>query len=568
MEPAIPKLPYGGKELPETPATPLVVACDAEFTQALNDAKAGDHIILKPGQYTQRRSLTKDGLVIRAETVLGTTIDGGSWTLSGNDNLIYGFKRRGQTQNVFTVGGFDNVIRRCDIADWVTQAICPVNGQDSHPDGGRMRLDYCSFHHPWKWFEPSKPEPSRVCIRGRSKSPATFHQGAVLEHLHFHDFPKKLGPGYNGQSDAMEPVPDGPSHPRLKTGWVVRWILVEDHVGRDAVIDIKGGDALYEHITLLNCPGGRFDLRMGSGVVLRDFWLGDKTSMSLSGGYHLVDGVRLDGGRIDLIAGSVETDVWQRPGGAGLLYQRPRNITLRGITGNGTIIVGHKYAGSGLPAVGTRIEESEGIRITKELAGDVTVVPMGDAPATKPTRMTVEHCGVTAPFVDDSVDPLPDEKWLIEYTLASGESVKPPMYFKQNWMGLPHFVAPINTVGIATFPSRADAEALIAGPERPLVTCPELLRAVQVVDGAVVIPPPPPPRTVYLVEWTDMDGTSYPAPSYWVGLVDDLYSWTSDVKQATDFTSAELAQQAIDDVISVAVGEEDVPRLKVVTKTL
>lgn len=452
-------------EHPPLAADAVTVGADDELAKALRRATPNRQILIRAGtRLDDNHEIGVEGVLVRAERPLEATVTG-EWLTTASNVMLHGLRSRG---GKVVAGGFDGVVRRCDFSGWRGQAVMPVNGYGSYPKGGRLRLDYCTFHEPAPWSDAerkSKSEPSRVAIRSRSNKPATFHYGATLEHLRFYLLPEKCGPGYYGQTDAIEPIPDGPSHPNVDAGWRIRWILIESHRGKDALVDLKGGGFTVEDMTILGSGSGRLDVRMGSGNTLRRIYLGDGAGMDLSGSRHLVEDVYLDGGAIKLIGGSTRDDEWKRPGGNGLLYQQPCDVTLRRVGGKGKVVVGHKYPASKLPALRTR---AEACAVPVERGMESGTVVAGDAPPVVVRKLTTAECGVTAAWPMEPEPEQPAGEWVITWPGS-----KTVWLFKHNYDGLPDFT--ILPKLAARFPSEASARACIDGPDRPAVADPTRL---------------------------------------------------------------------------------------------
>ncbi len=418
-----------GPEIPAALRT-FTVNNDAELTAREAAAIPGDRIILNPGNYTLARTFARSGtagapIVYMAVNPQATTIQAGQWVNGANWRMWHGLNFRGNVANRFVLGGFNNILRRIDFAEWRGQAVRLVNGNisatETYPTGGNNTIDYCGFHNPWAWIEPATPEPSRVAIRPRSNSLATFQYNLTLRHCRFHDLPEKAGaPDYYGQSDAIEFSGDGSSHPNLNNaGWLLEYILVDNHEGRDAVIDIKSGGSIFRYVTILNCQNGRFDNRYWNGNRYEGIWLESCGGMDFLGTDHLVNGVKMINGakgnpRLAIVAGIIESNATTAPAGK-LQYQRPRRIKMIGLDG-GILRVGHKYTNCILDALDTRIEApvrggdgklTTAVR-TKIAIPDVSTVDdtllesgtsyglAASIPIVTPIKMTTALCGVTA----------------------------------------------------------------------------------------------------------------------------------------------------------------------------
>lgn len=405
-------------ELP-SPLRIRQVASDAQLTAAIADCLPGDHIVLNGGPYTLAgRTFARSGteanpIVFRAATPLGVTVKGASWYVSGSRLIFHGLRFEGG-QNIIRAAGFDNVVRRCDFSRWHTQAIRPYNGHDGTAPGGRWTVDYCSFHDPLPWDVPpgTEPQPSRVCIRARSNGVANFPYGWRIRRCHFYNGIAKLGPGYYGQTDFLEWPGDGPSHENLNdAGWLCEYVLIENHVGKDAVWDLKCGGNTLRHVTVLDCPGGRLDNRVWRGNRFEGIWLENCGGMDFNSGDHVANGVRMLGGaKLQIIAGSDDTDA---TGGANPMFQRARNVRIIGAVG-GSIAVGYKYSTSDLPALNCRIEATSDCQIRTQNAYGAWATPLPAAhletgttwsavpsePIVTPIKMTTAMVGNTAPWQD------------------------------------------------------------------------------------------------------------------------------------------------------------------------
>ncbi len=453
-------------EYPPLAPDAITVGSDDELAKALRRATANAQILIRAGtRLDDNHEIGVEGVLVRAERPLSVDVTG-EWLTTASNVMLHGLRAKG---GKLVVGGYDVTVRRCEFTGWQGQAIAPVNGMGGLPKGGRLLVDYCTFHEPAPWTSAerkSKSEPSRVAIRGRSNRPENFHAGAILEFLHFYDLPEKCGPGYYGQTDAIEPIPDGPSHAGVDAGWTIRFILIERHRGRDALIDLKGGGFVLEDICIVDCGTGRLDIRMGSGNTLRRIYLGDGAGMDLSGSRHLAEDIHLDGGAIKLIGGSVSDATWKRPGGDGLLYQQPCDVVLRRVGGKGKVVVGHKYPASNLPALRARVEGC-GVPVQRDMESGTVIVAECAAAAEPVRRLTAAECGVTAAWPVDVEPEQPAGEWVVTWP---GKAL---WYFKCNYEGLPDFTTLPKLA--ARFSTEAEARACIEGPDRPAVADPSKL---------------------------------------------------------------------------------------------
>ena len=406
------------QELP-APVRTRQVFDDAQLTAAMADCLPGDHIVLNGGPYTlTNRTFARSGtaanpIVFKAAVPLGVTVQGVSWYVSASRLIFHGLRFKGG-RDIIRAAGFDNRIRRCDFTQWHTQAIKPYNGHDGTAPGGRWTIDYCSFHDPLAWDVPpgTEPQPSRVCIRARSNGTANFPYDWKIRRCHFYNGIAKLGPGYYGQTDFLEWPGDGPSHLNLNdAGWLCEYILVENHLGKDAIWDLKSGGNTLRFITVLNSPGGRLDNRVWRGNRFEGIWLENCGGMDFNSGDHQLNGCRMINAKIQIIAGSDDTDATN---GANPMFQRARNIKIIGAQG-GYIAVGYKYSSSDLPSLNCRIEANTNCPIRTQTAypgGWATPLP-GDhlesgtthsatasEPIVTPIKMTTAMVGNTAPWID------------------------------------------------------------------------------------------------------------------------------------------------------------------------
>ena len=134
-----------------------------------------------------------------------------------------------------------------------------------------------------------------------------------MHHNYFHDFPAKPKPQVyaSGQSDALEICGGGQPASDRRSGWTIEHNLIERHHGGYGVIDILCNGTTVRENTMLNSPGGRFDLRRGSYSQLSGNWIEDAGGSVIHGGYQQVSGNHLDqltdGGYPDLPVGLVLT---------------------------------------------------------------------------------------------------------------------------------------------------------------------------------------------------------------------------------------------------------------------
>lgn len=412
--------PPAGGELPTALST-ITVNNDAQLTTALTNPipAPGTHIVLNPGTYTLGRNITMSGnvtnpIVIKAATPLATTITGVSWYVSGSWLIFHGLKFSGGT-NIIRAAGFDNKIRRCEFTLWREQAIRPYNTKDNTAAGGRWTVDYTTFHHPLPWdaVDDANPnQPSRVCIRPRSTSVATFPFDWTIRRCHFRDGIAKLGPGYYGQADWLEHAGDGGSHPLLDANWTIEYCLMESNPERDAIYDIKSGGNTIRFVTMLNCTAGRLDNRYWNGNRFEGIWLENCGGMDIHGTDHVINGVKMINGPnsnpiIAIRAGSVESDA---TGPASPEYQRCRRVKIMGQDG-GQVWIGKAYTGSTLPVIDSVIEAKISGTIFKQVASAWAQQGAGcldtnsvynAAPSETlvvPIKMTTALCGNTATWV-------------------------------------------------------------------------------------------------------------------------------------------------------------------------
>ena len=123
-----------------------------------------------------------------------------------------------------------------------------------------------------------------------------LHLDAWVHHNYFHDFPAKPKPQVyaSGQSDALEICGGGQPASDRRSGWTIEHNLIERHHGGYGVIDILCNGTTVRENTMLNSPGGRFDLRRGSYSQLSGNWIEDAGGSVIHGGYQQVSGNHLD----------------------------------------------------------------------------------------------------------------------------------------------------------------------------------------------------------------------------------------------------------------------------------
>jgi hypothetical protein len=301
---SVPSQPSSGSSagLPSAQRT-RSVSDDNQLASALNEAVAGDQIVLANGTYSDKTISGKNGtssapIVIRAANPGQARINGKLTVNGGSHIWTWGINFQGPTAGI-RIAGNQHKILGCRFADFGRsnvftrdEAIATISRTDS------LEIAYCLFENPvgfrsWTSADGQWPQ-WRFGFRSRHESagaPYDLH----IHHCHFRNFPDKPSSDYrSAQSDAIEIAPIGSNFDTRNRIDHCLFESIPDDNG--SIIDAKAGrDGIVEYITAINC-GGRIDLRDTDNWVLRHIWMENCQGIGVYGKNHTISDVRMSGG--------------------------------------------------------------------------------------------------------------------------------------------------------------------------------------------------------------------------------------------------------------------------------
>lgn len=342
------------------------VATDGQLTTALNDAQAGDTIRLANATYATDRTIdqtfpSNNPLIIEAVNGSPTwgAVATGTWTTTGNHNIIKGIKFTGTGARVNT-RGTNNKWLACGFTGTKTKAI--QLGVEASA-GQQSEIAYCEF---WELNEAAGDTFRQAIKMGTAGSgfPETAQDDIWIHHCYFHDIDTAQ---YN-QGDLIEWGESG-VYDWVKTRRI--GLYFEDNLidgffrGSNTTIDAKIGGCVIRRNTQVNGSGAtKFDMRQGEACIIESNWLqpGNITTQSRD---HIVVGNRVTS--IHVNAGETGPDEFSN--------DHPASFDVLVTGNNGSLTVGRQPNGSyDVAASGTIVEDHTG-GITYALEVNTTKTP-------------------------------------------------------------------------------------------------------------------------------------------------------------------------------------------------
>jgi hypothetical protein len=367
------------------------VANASAFQQAMSNAACGDTIQLAAGNYSGSFSISKtcpmtSPVIIKGASGFQSTITS-QFVMNGQSTIMTGVRVAGPAASV-RFGGRNNKLLANKFTDWRTYAIPVITGEQGE-------IAYNEFFEPHPWLESEVGTyPFRMGIRTTEKDPTSFHYKAWVHHNYFHDFPEKPVPAQydSGQSDAMEVCETGrASTAALLSGWYIESNLIERHNQGHGIVDLKCGGVVFRYNTVVDSPGGRVDIRLGSHDVIESNWMENSGGTIVHGGYNKIVGNYMRGGAgLTLVTGEYEWNV------ANTGHQQAYKALVAGNNTNALKIGQPASASAKFPATDTVIEAHSG---STPVLNDETNTVVRSTTGVKfraPSRLASNEVGPTA----------------------------------------------------------------------------------------------------------------------------------------------------------------------------
>ncbi len=245
---------------------------------AINNAKAGDMIVLANGVYTTAEDITiarkgskEHPIIICAETIGNAEIGGnGGFNLGSGAAYIVvkGFKFTHKASKAKTAGG-------SSFCRW-TQNIFENtgDGEDLTIAGSDHEIDHNTFQN--------KNAMGRfLAIRGTGKQIA---ERLSIHHNYFHDFVSQ------GGKNGAETLQFGLSGFSLSTSnSVVEYNLFEQCAGENELISVKASGITLRYNTIRDCPA-QFTLRHGNKSIIYGNYFINTPGLRIFGDDHIIVG--------------------------------------------------------------------------------------------------------------------------------------------------------------------------------------------------------------------------------------------------------------------------------------
>ena len=235
---ARPSFGLGATDDPPPPVRTVNVANSSQLNAALATALAGDHIVLADATYSgswrlARNGTAKDPIVIKAATMRGATLTGGTLTLAGQYTIAYGLQFTGNALAVELAADHTAVLR-----NWF------MGPKGVHATTHKwLRVGYNLFsggpvkglsagHH--VYFEVPNGSASRLPENGRidhNSFESRSGSGASGEYHHVY-----VGPG--GGTDTSPPF----------TNFQIVYNRVAESVRRRGIYSKRGGTLDFNHL--------------------------------------------------------------------------------------------------------------------------------------------------------------------------------------------------------------------------------------------------------------------------------------------------------------------------------
>jgi len=253
------------------------VANNAALAGAIAAANCGDELQLAAGDYTTAQTIAEvcpanNPLTIRGAANFTSDFQA-TLTINGSRNIVTGLDFDAAGGRV-RIGGTNNKFianRVCCYGNTATSVAIFIVTEV----GTQAEIAYNEFFSPGAWRTPEAnfQNQSRIGIRtNEGGTGANMHTDAWVHHNYFHDYPNKPVPGNysSGQSDAVEVCQTGQAAYILNmdTGWYLEYNRIDNHQGKDAIVDFKCGGLVWRYNTVSGSTNGRVDIRNGSNTII------------------------------------------------------------------------------------------------------------------------------------------------------------------------------------------------------------------------------------------------------------------------------------------------------------
>lgn len=265
------------------------------LNNAIDDAGGGALIVIDDGSYSGNVVVDASGadenspVVIRAQSRLGVTWTGGTWTIKGSFVRIEGIHFKGGAVVVVDQPSHRTRITRCrfsGLANAMTNYVRYLSGVEEH------RLDHCT-------------------MEGGGGHQIHVKQPSRYIHFERNHFKSMAACGESAQSGTYIYLWDAHVDAVKPANMVIEHNYFDNVCANGETICMKGSDSWVRHNTFSNGNGtGRISARHGAGHRIEGNFMFDAVGMTISGARHRVFNNYLHGCRtgFDLHAGNVEPD--------------------------------------------------------------------------------------------------------------------------------------------------------------------------------------------------------------------------------------------------------------------
>lgn len=290
--------------------TTVNVSNTAQLDAAL-PGSCGEDIVLAAGTYTGSKTVSTACPSNNPVAIIGAdnfaSVVTGTWTLTGDYNIVRGLKFDGTSARV-TCQGTNNKILGNEFTGWNDNAVqTPKTGNV----GTECEIAFNEFYSPNAYAGTAPPTEFRQGIKVRQAGSAnTVHTNGWIHHNEFRDFLQKPDPGdfSSGDGDAIELGTYNTGFiPTFNSGWYVeRNLMYRLLQSGNAAIDLKLGGVVARYNTVVDSDNVRIDIRYGSNSILEANYIENGGFTTHHDNGNVVCNAALAGQGIRAIAGALD----------------------------------------------------------------------------------------------------------------------------------------------------------------------------------------------------------------------------------------------------------------------